>query len=148
VPCPDLGNCSRKQNEFKWFKTVAWATGKEPDLSGLTELDPPSNISPQPASPSPVDTNSSYQSKPTSKAAPWVPPTPRQATSNDRPKKTLSFPSFTSKTASKPENPLFSKSTIAQSPDYESITLMRMRDAEMRRLETEIRNLDSTSADG
>jgi len=121
--------------DFKHFKTVTWASGKEPNLTSLpagARISPPTpgavSSSPSPASKSP---------SPIAKAT-WAPPI---VTPKGKLKKVPSFASFSSSSGTTINSP-FSKTAVAQSPDYENITLMRMRDAEKRRLEAEIRKKD------
>ena len=115
---------------FKAFKTVKWAAGKEPGLG--KDL-----VSPSPT-PESSRAKSSSETPPTSRPTAWVPP---PATRHDNPKRVPSFASFPSAAATS-QHPSFSKSEAAMSPDYESITLMRMREAEKRKLEAEIRKKD------
>ena len=116
---------------FKAFKVVKWAAGKEPELGKDF------------VSPSPPGAETSAETPPASRPTAWVPP---PATSNDGPKRVPSFASFPSAAATS-QLPSFSKSEAAMSPDYESITLMRMREAEKQRLEAEIRKKDGNLQD-
>jgi DnaJ family protein C protein 17 len=115
---------------FKVFKTVTWASGKEPGLNGESLLPPP--MPERPSLPR-------VRGPPRALSTPmeWNPPAPVQK--KDGPHCAPSFASFTSVAVGTPKDSPLSKSEAAQSPDYESITLMRMRDAEKRRLEAEVR---------
>jgi DnaJ family protein C protein 17 len=125
-----------KDDFFKPFKTVTWAAGKEPELTkdfALPLHEPES---------SPSRAQSLVKAPSTPKPATWTPrlPSPRGGL-----KQVPSFASFSSAAAATPKHSSFSKSEAAQSPDYESITLMRMREAEKRRLESELRKKDERS---
>jgi DnaJ family protein C protein 17 len=127
------GSVDSKDDDFKPFKSVAWASGKEPDISGVIGSAQPSAQEPLP--PPSSGTRSPAGGAPsTPKPAAW---NPRLATPKEGGlRKVPSFASFSSAT---PKQSPFSKSEAAQSPDYENITLMRLREAERRRLEAELR---------
>ncbi|KAI5800053.1 hypothetical protein EDC01DRAFT_648761 [Geopyxis carbonaria] len=114
---------------FESFKHVKWASGKEPDIASTFNKSTPVPTSiPERGETTTATPQSPSQSSPRI----WVPPlsTPKGGL-----KRVPSFASFTGT----PKNLPFSKIEISESPDYESITLMRMRDAEKERLEVEIR---------
>ncbi|TGZ83259.1 DnaJ-domain-containing protein [Ascodesmis nigricans] len=126
---------------FKPFKVVSWAAGKEPDISGIRLDDHGVQGKDPPINPTPPSADGKELPKSPRRA--WEPP----SASNDGSKKVPSFGSFNlPKSGSLGSQ--FSKSQMAQSPDYESITLMRMRDAEKRRLEEEIRRQEQAAEDG
>lgn len=102
--------------EFGVFKDVAWAGGKEPDISHEGTPDPAPKPQSSTSAPSPAYAAS---------RKPWAPPAPSAKG------KTPSFASFSKKAAAEPAG--------VQSTDYESITLMRMRAAEKARIEADIR---------
>ncbi|RPB00891.1 DnaJ-domain-containing protein [Choiromyces venosus 120613-1] len=109
------------------LKDLVWASGKEPDISHHHY---------QPTPPPPASTTST-SSSPNPKDFP-KPSTPAKTTARDHKfNKAPSFASFagTPRSSSSP----FNKNSVAQSPDYESITLMRMRAAEKARIEARIR---------
>lgn len=116
-----------KDAAFKPFKSANWASGKEPDLSGLptkTQQDTAreglsATLGTGTGTPEPL------------RRAAWIPPTATAINLADGPPKRQA-PSFGS----------FAGGTAAQDADYENITLMRMREAEKRRLEAEIRKAD------
>lgn len=125
----------RGGDAFRVFKDIAWASGKEPDISHGDVSKPESSSSSKPQSsssskskPPPPLSSSSSSSKPTTG---WTPPPPTQPKG-----KAPSFSFSTSKTL-----------PVAQSTDYESITLMRMRAAEKARIEAEIRKQDEEEGD-
>ncbi|KAF8252325.1 DnaJ-domain-containing protein [Wilcoxina mikolae CBS 423.85] len=125
-----------KDDLFKAFKTVTWAAGKEPELTkdfALPLSEPESYPSSQAQSP--------VKAPSTPRPAAW---TPRLPSPKGGLKRVPSFASFSSAAATPKHSP-FSKSEAAQSPDYESITLMRLREAEKRRLEAEMRKKDERS---
>ena len=126
------GASDSKDAAFKPIKSVNWASGKEPDIAGIPKE------SPTPPAQSPITPTfpgaAEVKSTPASPMrAAWVPPV-GVSTPRDRLRKAPSFASF----AGTPQRSLFTDTSAAQSPDYESITLMRMRDAEKRRLEAEL----------
>jgi DnaJ family protein C protein 17 len=129
-----------KDDGFKLFKSVSWASGKEPEISGeIVSLPPEEKPLSEPRIQSPSRMVPSIP-----KPAAWNPrhPTPK----GDGLKKAPSFASFSSAAATSKQS-LFSKSEAAQSPDYENITLMRLREAEKRRLEAELLQKEESSAD-
>lgn len=105
---------SKGNEDFRVFKDIAWAGGKEPDISHENTPDPQE----KPASPAPTSRK------------PWAPPAATTASKGKPP----SFASFSANRASSP--------AVAQNTDYESITLMRMRAAEKAKMEAEIRRQD------
>lgn len=147
---------SNKGEGLEVFKSVSWASGKEPDLSGLPteEKDGVSAATPPSSSKQPPE-NTSGTSLPESKASgrsegAWIPPPPSASSKTQaNGKQAPSFASFSSAAANRAQQNTslpFSKSAVAESTDYESITLMRMRDAERRRIESEIRKQESSEA--
>lgn len=133
------GFADSKDHTFKAFKSVTWAGGKEPQISG-EQVGTPSPT-PEVVS-SPASRDRSPMKTPSTPKPAWG---PRLSTplGGGGLKPVPSFASFSS--AATPNNAPFSQSEAAQSPDYESITLMRMREAEKRRLEAEIRKRDEGS---
>ena len=119
------GFADNKDSDFKAFKSVVWTSGKEPVLSSAP-------------SPSPAPEPKPQTPKSATRSPAWKPEASTKM--GDGTKKMPSFASFASSSAS-PSVP-FSKSEAAQNADYESITLMRMREAEKRRLEADIRKKD------
>ena len=116
------------------FKDLVWASGKEPDISHHHHHHP---------APGPPASSSSSSSSPKPKRQtpedfprPSTPARPTTTTTKDP--KLNRVPSFAS-FAGTPRGSPFNKSAIAQSPDYESITLMRMRAAEKAKIEARIR---------
>ncbi|PUU81152.1 hypothetical protein B9Z19DRAFT_972520 [Tuber borchii] len=110
------------------FKDLVWASGKEPDISHHhhhPSPGPPTSSSPKPKRQTPEDS-----------PKPSTPATPTTATTRDP--KLNRVPSFASFTGM-PRGSPFNTSAVAQSPDYESITLMRMRAAEKAKIEARIR---------
>ncbi|KAI5818795.1 hypothetical protein BZA77DRAFT_306419 [Pyronema omphalodes] len=121
-----------KDDLAKIFKSVSWAGGKEPDLGeGFVAA----------KSSTPPPSHTQETSPPPKKPAAWK---PGVSTSKDGAKRTApSFGSFSSVKT----NTQFSKSAAAEGSDYESLTLMRMREAEKRRLEAELRKKESEAQD-
>lgn len=117
------------------FKDLVWASGKEPDISHHHHHPtpgPPTSSSPKPKRQTPEDS-----------PKPFTPATPTTATARDP--KLNRVPSFAS-FAGTPRGSPFNKSAVAQSPDYESITLMRMRAAEKAKIEARIRKEEEEEA--
>jgi len=116
------------------FKDLVWASGKEPDISHNHHPTPgpPTSSSPKPKRQTPEDS-----------PKPSTPAKPTTATTRDP--KLNRVPSFAS-FAGTPRGSPFNKSAVAQSPDYESITLMRMRAAEKAKIEARIRKEEEEEA--
>ncbi|CUS10163.1 unnamed protein product [Tuber aestivum] len=103
------------------LKDLIWASGKEPDISH----NPPT---PEPCTSSP-------KSKPSTPARATTTTTTTTTARGPELNRVSSFASF----AGTPRGSPFNKNAAAQSPDYESITLMRMRAAEKAKIEARIR---------
>ncbi|KAG0636481.1 hypothetical protein HOY80DRAFT_354144 [Tuber brumale] len=117
------------------LKDLAWASGKEPDISHNhhhTTPEPPTSSSPNPKRQTPKD-------------LPKPPTLARPTTTTTRDPKLNRVPSFASFTGT-PRGSPSNRSAIAQSPDYESITLMRMRAAEKAKIEARIRKEEEEEA--
>ncbi|BFZ64306.1 hypothetical protein YB2330_005449 [Saitoella coloradoensis] len=99
------------EDEFRGFKEVAWASGTAPDLSHQP--------TPEPKLGSPLPKSATKPDEP-QQAAP-------------KPESASGAPSFGSFKGFKRKAP-----DAIVNPDYESVTLMRMREAERKRLEKEI----------
>lgn len=132
------GFADNTDDAFKLFKSVTWA-GKEPELSGvIPEEVPVSNTTP----PTEIRTpGEEAQATSTSRTATW---NPMQAApkGGDGVKGVPSFASFSAAS----NRSAFSKTEAAQSPDYENITMMRLREAEKRRLEADMRKKEESEA--
>ncbi|KAA8905351.1 hypothetical protein FN846DRAFT_950944 [Sphaerosporella brunnea] len=120
-----------KDDAFKLFKPVSWASGKEPEIH--EEIGSPT---PPPAAKDQPDGAPS-----TPKPATW---NPRLSTAKEG--GVRKAPSFASFSATLKQSS-FSKSEAARSPDYENITMMRLREAEKRRLEAELRQKEENLPD-
>ncbi|PUU74933.1 hypothetical protein B9Z19DRAFT_1116680 [Tuber borchii] len=120
------------------FKDLVWASGKEPDISHHHHPfpGPPTSSSPKPKRQSPEDSPKSSTPATTTTATTRDPKLNREASAAEEGEARV--PSFASFTGT-PRRSLFNKSAIAQSPNYESITLMRMRAAEKAKIEARIR---------
>jgi len=116
------------------FKDLVWASGKEPDISHHRHPapGPPTSSSPKPKRQTPEDFP-----KPSTLARPTT-----ATTKDPKLNRVPSFASF----AGTPRGSPFNKSAVAQSPDYESITLMRMRAAEKAKIEARIRKEEEEEA--
>lgn len=135
------GAPDNKEPTFKPIKSVNWAAGKEPDITGVSmeASTPPTE---PPAAPTFPGVSSAKSTPASPMRASWVPPA-SVSTPKGGLRKVPSFASF----AGTPQKLASSHATAAaQSPDYESITLMRMRDAEKRRLEEELRKQEEETA--
>jgi len=118
-------------DDFKFFKSVAWA-GKEPELSGEVLVEEPASATTSQAETRPP--SEGVQPNSTPRTASWNPMRGTQRI-GDGVKRAASFASFPTTSA----RSKFSSTESAQCPDYENITMMRLREAEKRRLEAEMR---------
>jgi len=133
------GFTGNNDDAFKIFKSVTWV-GKEPELSGEVSAETPVSN----PTPSPTETRTpgeEAQATSTPRTTTWNPmlATPK---GGDGMKGVPSFASFSAAS----NRSAFSKTEAAQSPDYENITMMRLREAEKRRLEAEMRKKEDSEA--
>ncbi|KAL7276299.1 hypothetical protein RUND412_000713 [Rhizina undulata] len=124
---------STKGEDFKSFKDVVWASGKEPDISNL-----------------PSSASSSGKHKPARVSPPkqtsWTPPNVgAKSNTKSGSSRAPSFASFSTAMGGSKQSP-FAKSASADNSDYESITLMRMRAAEKAKIEAQIRKQEEEEA--
>ena len=133
------GAPDNKDAAFKPIKSVNWASGKEPDISGMPKepATPPPPALPKKSS---APTTPGVSSFPGSPARPAF--IPSAGTPRDRLRKVPSFASF----GGTPQK-VSAQAAAAASPDYESITLMRMRDAERKRIEEELRKQEEQATE-
>ncbi|KAL8690106.1 MAG: hypothetical protein Q9218_004374 [Villophora microphyllina] len=134
----------KQGEEWKRFDSVAWAANKEPDFLSSTNGTPSAAASPStPArgSPNPasfLDRDSG--SRPST-------PTPAGTTANGNgPRKMPSFSSFSSAAFSTPKGSPFGKGLGANSPSLEEMTMIRLKNAEKKRLAEELARQDERDA--
>ncbi|KAI9867961.1 MAG: hypothetical protein M1813_007783 [Trichoglossum hirsutum] len=137
----------KKQTGELWavVESVCWAGNKEPESVGVASppINTTSNLPPStpstPSRPAPRFPFAIPTSTPISTAKPQ--PTTTTATNDANLKRVPSFASFTSVGSfSTPKGSPFSKDgTGTRSPSLEEVTLIRLRNAERKRLEEEIR---------
>lgn len=120
---------------FKALDSVFWAANKEPDfIHQRTSASPPVNAASAPSTPASAKIRSLHE-------IPGFDKTPSTPAANGNGlRKVPSFASF-----STPKNSPFTK-TAAQSPSLEEITMIRLKNAEKRRLEEQIRKQDEEAA--
>lgn len=143
-------------DEWRIFDSVFWAGNKEPDFLPHTSPSQVDSSSTPPSTPL-----SSRKSSSTAAGHPSV-PTPAPAsngtstplapssttnTNGNGLRKVPSFASFSSASFNTPsKNSPFGKSLGPNSPSLEEVTMIRLRNAEKRRLEEEIRKGDEEAA--
>ncbi|KAI9872185.1 MAG: hypothetical protein M1830_001931 [Pleopsidium flavum] len=139
---------TRKQAGEEWniFDSVFWAGNKEPDFAQRNSSPPEHHLADSPPS-TPLSTTKSTTdfSIRTPNNAPSSPLTP-STTNGDGLRKVPSFASFSSAAFSTPKGSPFGKGLGAKSPSLEEITMIRLRNAEKKRLEDEIRRGDEAAA--
>ncbi|KAF1989992.1 DnaJ domain-containing protein [Aulographum hederae CBS 113979] len=135
----DIGR--QEGSEWEIFDSVYWAANKEPE-----------SIQHRPSTPMESSAPSTPLSQAKSSSRPRfsmdnLPSTPVSSFKANGAglRKVPSFASFSSANASTPYSSPFSKTT-AQSPSLEEITMIRLKNAEKKRLEEQIRKQDETEA--
>ncbi|KAJ9627847.1 hypothetical protein H2203_003065 [Taxawa tesnikishii (nom. ined.)] len=120
----------QQEPEYRTFDSVFWASNKEPDFfQKRTSASPPANGVASPATPA-----AKSRAKHDIPGLNQSPSTPSNSSPNSNGiRKVPSFASF-----STPKNSPFGKPS-AQSPSLEEITIIRLKNAEKRRLEEQIR---------
>ncbi|CAZ84498.1 unnamed protein product [Tuber melanosporum] len=119
------------------LKDLVWASGKEPDISHNHHHYHPTPEPHTPPPPKPKQQTPKDPPKPPTLARPTT-----TTTKDPKLNRVPSFASFSGTPRGSPSN----RSAIAQSPDYESITLMRMRAAEKAKIEARIRKEEEEEA--
>ncbi len=139
---------TKKQVGEDWriFESVFWAGNKEPDFAQRT-YSPPADNAANSAPSTPVSTakSTSRFSMPTPGNSASTPPAPSPANGEGL-RKVPSFASFSSAAFSTPKASPFGKGLGANSPSLEEITMIRLRNAEKKRLGDEIRRQDEAAA--
>ncbi|KAL8960381.1 MAG: hypothetical protein Q9183_005475 [Haloplaca sp. 2 TL-2023] len=129
-----------KQDGDKWrpFDSVSWAANKEPDFISSTNG---SSAAPSPSTPargtqSPISFRNG-DSRPAT-------PTPAGSASENSngPRRMPSFSSFSSAAFSTPKGSPFGKSLGPNSPSLEELTMIRLKNAEKKRLAEELARQD------
>ena len=130
-----------KQQEPEWItiKSVFWAANQEPDFINAHRL---SKATPDcaPLTPTPNRNRTNWMDSPvstssTSTASPVV--------NGNGLNKKPSFASFSTAAANTPKSSRFGKGLGVNSPSLEELTLIRLKNAEKRRLEAEIEKRDA-----
>lgn len=131
---------------FKALDSVFWAANKEPDFIHR----PPTSASPSPI-PSPAA--SPVPSSTASNPAREIPGLDKPPSTPSKPipdgnglRKVPSFASFSPASLKTPQTSPFS-TTATQSPSLEELTLIRLKNAEKRRLEDQIRKQEANAAE-
>lgn len=140
--------------EWKVFRSIEWAEGKEPDCLQARNGSTPSAINSEPASDSqdkPAGklrkSFQSFESSLPSPSSPTFPSGDSKAAQKNR-GGTGKAPSFTSFSSAKLNSSTPAPSTKSQgSPSFEEITMIRLKNAERRRLEEQIRMEEAQAED-
>ncbi|KAL8717838.1 MAG: hypothetical protein Q9225_004961 [Loekoesia sp. 1 TL-2023] len=137
-----------KQTSKEWsrFDSVLWAANKEPEL-----INAASSPSPAVSSPSTLargsSPHSSFLNGDSRPATPTPTPIGNSSESNgNRPRKMPSFSSFSSAAFSTPRGSPFGKGLGANSPSLEELTMIRLKNAEKKRLAEELQRQDERDA--
>ncbi|KAK8220178.1 hypothetical protein M8818_000594 [Zalaria obscura] len=131
----------QQEPEYKAFDSVFWAANKEPEFLQRTSASP-DGTPPPPTTPSSTAKARTQHDIPGLNQSPSTPFKP--APNGNGLKKVPSFASF-SASFSTPKNSPFGK-TSTQSPSLEEITLIRLKNAEKKRLEEQIRKEEEEAA--
>ncbi|KAL8900100.1 MAG: hypothetical protein Q9207_005849 [Kuettlingeria erythrocarpa] len=133
-----------KQSGKEWerFDSVLWAANKEPDVINASSPAPSAPSTPARGA-SPLASFLDGGSRPST-------PTPAPLGGNDGngnvPRKMPSFSSFSSAAFSTPKGSPFGKGMGAGSPSLEELTMIRLKNAEKRRLAEELQRQDDEAA--
>ncbi len=130
-----------KQEGSEWqkFDSVFWAANKEPDFLNAHQADRAATDS-VPSTPTAGPTKQSTDPATSIKFS--TPLAPSQA-NGDGPKKKPSFASFSPAASSTPKSSPFGKGLGVNSPSLEEMTMIRLKNAEKRRLAAEIEKRDA-----
>ncbi|KAL8754591.1 MAG: hypothetical protein Q9184_005070 [Pyrenodesmia sp. 2 TL-2023] len=132
----------QRGKEWERFDSVRWAANKEPDVINASSSAPSAPSSPARAS-SPHSSFLDGDSHPST-------PTPMSSRANnvngDGPTKKPSCSSFPSATFSTPKGSPFGKGLGAGSPNLEELTMIRLKNAEKKRLTEELQRQDEEAA--
>ena len=137
---------SKKQTGDEWdvFDSVFWAADKEPDFSQSRGPRSSPEEQSSPSTPAPRE-KSSRMSFPGLDSAPITPLSSfKSKEGGDGLRRVPSFASFTSAGFKTPVSSPFAKGN-AQSPSLEEITLIRLKNAEKKRLEEQIRREEAAA---
>ncbi|KAI9816770.1 MAG: hypothetical protein M1827_001415 [Pycnora praestabilis] len=137
----------KKQTGSQWrvFESVFWAANKEPDFE-QRKSSPPTDTESAPSTPV---ANGKSGGRFTLSGISQAASTPMTSTKGnvDGLKRMPSFASFSAANLSSPKGSPFGKGVgAAGSPSLEEITMIRLKNAEKRRLEDEIRRQDEEAA--
>ncbi|KAI4152098.1 MAG: hypothetical protein L6R39_001898 [Caloplaca ligustica] len=130
-----------KQSGAEWerFDSVLWAANKEPEVINAS--------SPAPSTPStPARGSSPHSSFLDGGSRPYTPTPAGTDTNGNGPRKMPSFSSFSSAAFSTPKGSPFGKGMGAGSPSLEEMTMIRLKNAEKRRLAEELQRQDEAAA--
>ena len=131
-----------KQSEPDWsaFDSVFWAANREPDFMN-TQQSPGAPPASAPSTPTPQRPIRHFVDSPggINLSTPTMP----SQTNGDGIKKKPSFASFTTASANTPKSSPFGKGLGANSPSLEEMTMIRLKNAEKKRLAAEIEKQDA-----
>ena len=136
--------------EWKAFDSVYWATNKEPDFINGQPMNEDSGAESMPSTPirsGKIDAQD-FLNGPNGVSTPSTP----ASSTHEVLRKMPSFASFSSAAASTPKSSPFGKGFGPNSPSFEEITMIRLKNAEKnaekKRLEAELRKQDIKAAAG
>ncbi len=127
-------------DEWRIFESVFWAGNKEPDFLPAQDETPP--LTPLSTPYTKPSAPRFSMPNPTPDAGNAASPLPTTNNNSNNLRKVPSFASFSTPSKGSP----FGKGLGANSPSLEEITMIRLRNAEKRRLEDEIRKGDEEAA--
>ncbi|KAI4126420.1 MAG: hypothetical protein LQ338_003760 [Usnochroma carphineum] len=135
----------RQGEEWERFDSVSWAANKEPEVISASSPAPSSSSSPA----TPARGSSPHSSFLDGGSRPAT-PTPsglNSSANGNGPKKMPSFSSFSSAAFSTPKGSPFAKGMMgAGSPSLEELTMIRLKNAEKKRLAEELHRQDEEAA--
>ena len=136
---------TKKQEGAEWkvFDSVYWATNKEPDFINGQPVNEDSGTESTPSTPI---RNGKINAQDFLNGA-STPSTPASSV-HEGLRKMPSFASFSSAALNTPKGSPFGKSRGPDSPSFEEITMIRLKNAEKKRLEAELRKQDEDAALG
>lgn len=135
---------NQESKEWARFDAVSWAANKEPDSIN--------NANASSAAPSPLTPGRGTPRSPISfleRDSVSGTPTPAEKTNgngNSGPRKMPSFSSFSSAAFNTPKGSPFGKGFGANSPSLEELTMIRLKNAEKKRLAEELQRQDERDA--
>jgi DnaJ family protein C protein 17 len=126
-------------SEWEFYDSVFWAANKEPDFLNPRQSEGATTIS----TPSTPTARSTQQRIDSATSIKFSTPIASPLSNGDGLKKKPSFASFSPAAASTPKSSPFGKGLGVNSPSLEEMTMIRLKNAEKRRLAAEIEKRDA-----